>query len=368
MFTSPEYFMLALFGVLICGSIVNMDIPLKGWIGGVIGLVVAMIGMDALQGASRFDMGLTELMGGVSLVPAMIGFYAIPEVIKAFGKKGDKMEVGKAENTVESKESVVRIVFKNLRLIVQSCLIGLGVGSLPGVGEDVAAWVSYDTAKKTSKHPEEFGKGSYEGCIAPEVANNSAIGGALIPMLTLAVPGSPPAAVLLGALMIHSIRPGPMIMRDNPTFISYIAALLFLAVLALWVAGMVMAKPMSKILKVPKVYLMPIVAALSVVGAYAISNRPFDITIALVFGVLGYFFDKMKYSPAPIVLGIILGGMIDENFRRALMVSKGDPSVFITHPISAFFLVIIILTIGSQVFKSSKARKTAKAETTVSAE
>ncbi len=368
MFTSPEYFMLALFGVLICGSIVNMDIPLKGWIGGVIGLVVAMIGMDALQGASRFDMGLTELMGGVSLVPAMIGFYAIPEVIKAFGKKGDKMEVGKAENTVESKESIVRIVFKNLRLIVQSCLIGLGVGSLPGVGEDVAAWVSYDTAKKTSKHPEEFGKGSYEGCIAPEVANNSAIGGALIPMLTLAVPGSPPAAVLLGALMIHSIRPGPMIMRDNPTFISYIAALLFLAVLALWVAGMVMAKPMTKILKVPKVYLMPIVAALSVVGAYAISNRPFDITIALVFGVLGYFFDKMKYSPAPIVLGIILGGMIDENFRRALMVSKGDPSVFITHPISAFFLVIIIFTIGGQVYKSSKARKTAKAETTVSAE
>ena len=365
MFTSPEYFMLALFGVLICGSIVNMDIPLKGWIGGVLGLLIAMIGMDKLNGASRFDMGVVELMGGISLVPAMIGFYAVPEVIKAFSTVTDDLKVSKVENTTKEKESVFHIVFKNIRLIIQSCLIGLGVGALPGVGEDVAAWVSYDTAKKTSKHPEKFGKGSYEGCIAPEVANNSAIGGALIPMLTLAVPGSPPAAVLLGALMIHSIRPGPMIMRDNPTFISYIAALLFLAVLALWVAGIIMAKPMTKILKVPKEYLMPIVAALSMVGAFAISNRPFDIVIALIFGIVGYFLDKMKFSPAPIVLGIILGGMIDENFRRSLMVSRGDPMTFITHPISAIFLVIIIFTIISQIVKTKKAKKVASANETV---
>lgn len=356
MFTSPEYFMLALFGVLICGSIVNMDIPLKGWIGGVLGLLIAMIGMDKLQGASRFDFGVVELMGGISLVPAMIGFYAVPEVIKAFAKGKEDIRVGTVEDRVKIKEPIFKIVLKNIRLIIQSCLIGLGVGSLPGVGEDVAAWVSYDTAKKTSKHPEKFGTGCYEGCIAPEVANNSAIGGAMIPMLTLAVPGSPPAAVLLGALMIHSIRPGPMIMRDNPTFINYIAALLFLAVLALWVAGMLMAKPMSKILKVPKVYLMPIVAALSIVGAYAINNRAFDIVVALVFGVLGYFLDKMKYSPAPIVLGIILGGMIDENFRRSLMVSSGNPAVFITHPISLVFLLIIIFTIVRQLMKTKKTK------------
>lgn len=350
-FTSPEYFTLALFGVMICGSIVTSDIPLKGWIGGLIGLLLAQIGMDTIQGASRFDFGLNQLMSGISMVPAMIGFYAIPEVIKAFADSKEKITVNEMHDRTDERVAVIPLVYSKLRLIVQSALIGIGIGTLPGVGEDVAAWVAYGAAKKTSKEPEKFGTGSYEGAIAPEVGNNAAIGGAMIPMLTLAVPGSPPAAVLLGALMIHNIRPGPMIMRDNPTFIYYIAALLFLSVLALWVAGMLLAKPMTKILKVPKIYLMPIVAALSIVGAYAINNRAFDIVICLIFGVLGYILDKMQYSPAPIVLGIILGNMIDENFRRALVVSDGSLSIFVTRPISLVFLVIIVVTVLRMVYK-----------------
>lgn len=181
----------------------------------------------------------------------------------------------------------------------------------------------------------------------------------MIPMLTLAVPGSPPAAVLLGALMIHNIRPGPMIMRDNPTFIYYVAALLFLGVVALWIAGMILAKPMTKILKVPKIYLMPIVAALSIVGAYAINNRAFDIVVCLVFGVLGYILDKMQYSPAPIVLGIILGNMIDENFRRSLIVSDSSLSIFVTRPISLLFLVIIVFVIVRMIIKKKPAAQAA---------
>ncbi len=368
LFQSPEYCMLAIFGVLICGSIVTTDIPLKGWIGGVLGLMLAMIGRDVIQGAPRFTFGSNEWAAGISMVPAMIGFYAVPEVIKAFSKMGqEEVKVGTAKDVVKVKVPIWGTVFQNLRLVVQSALIGLGVGSLPGVGEDVAAWVSYDAARKTSKTPEKFGTGCYEGAIAPEVANNSAIGGALIPMLTLAVPGSPPAAVLLGALMIHNIIPGPMIMTDNPPFISYISALLFLAVLALWVAGLILAKPMTQILKVPTQFLMPIVGALSIVGAYAISNRPFDIVIALIFGVLGYFLDKMHYSPAPIVLGLILGGMIDENFRRALIVSKGDPSTFFSfseHPISLLFFVIIVITILSQAIPRKKKAAVATTGTT----
>lgn len=326
MFTSPEYFMLALFGVMICGSIVSDDIPLKGWIGGMLGLLAACIGMDKLMGASRFDFGVTDLMSGISMVPAMIGFYAIPEVIKAFCKdeKVEVQKIGKGKGL-----NPFKVAFANLRVIIQSALLGVGIGALPGVGEDVAAWVAYDTARKTSKRPDTFGTGCYEGIIAPEVANNSAIGGATIPMLTLAVPGSPPAAVLLGALMVHNIQPGPMIMRDNPTFIFHIAALILMATVALWVVGMMIAKPMTKILKAPTVYLMPVVAALSVIGAYALNIKFFDITIALVFGVVGYILDKMHYCPAPIVLGLILGGMIDENFRRALTVSGGSFSVFI---------------------------------------
>lgn len=354
MFTSPEYFMLALFGVLICGSIVSNDIPLKGWIGGMLGLLAACIGMDKLMGASRFDFGITDLMSGISMVPAMIGFYAIPEVIKAFCKD-DTVEV--QELGSHERVNSFKIAFGHMRVIIQSALLGVGIGALPGVGEDVAAWVSYDTARKTSKHPEQFGTGCFEGIIAPEVANNSAIGGATIPMLTLAVPGSPPAAVLLGALMVHNIQPGPMIMRDNPTFIYHIAALILFAVAALWIVGMIIAKPMTKILKVPTVYLMPIVAVLSVVGAYALNIKFFDITIALVFGVIGYILDKMNYSPAPIVLGLILGSMIDENFRRALTVSSGDFSIFVTRPISLVFFAVIILTVLNNVRPKKKRAK-----------
>lgn len=358
-FTSPEYFTLALFGVMICGSIVTSDIPLKGWIGGLMGLLIAQIGMDTLQGASRFDFGSNALMGGIEMVPAMIGFYAIPEVIKAFAKRDDEdMTVNELKDKSKEKISVIRLVYGKLRLVVQSALIGIGIGALPGVGEDVAAWVAYGAAKKTSKEPEKFGTGSYEGAIAPEVGNNAAIGGAMIPMLTLAVPGSPPAAVLLGALMIHNIRPGPMIMRDNPTFIYYIAVLLFISVVALWIAGIILAKPMTKILKVPKVYLMPIVAALSIVGSYAINNRASDIVVCLVFGVFGYILDKMQYSPAPIVLGIILGNMIDENFRRSLIVSDGSLSIFVTRPISLVFLAIIVITILRMIYKKKPAAQT----------
>ena len=353
-FTSPEYFTLALFGVMICGSIVTSDIPLKGWIGGLIGLLIAQIGMDTLQGASRFDFGSNALMGGIEMVPAMIGFYAIPEVIKAFAKHDtDNVTVNELKDKSKEKISVVRLVCSKLRLVIQSALIGIGIGALPGVGEDVAAWVAYGAAKKTSKEPEKFGTGSYEGAIAPEVGNNAAIGGAMIPMLTL-----------LGALMIHNIRPGPMIMRDNPTFIYYIAALLFISVVALWIAGIILAKPMTKILKVPKVYLMPIVAALSIVGAYAINNRASDIVVCLVFGVFGYILDKMQYSPAPIVLGIILGNMIDENFRRSLIVSDGSLSIFVTRPISLVFLVIIAITIIRMIYKKKPAAQATAASAT----
>ncbi|WP_164919053.1 MULTISPECIES: tripartite tricarboxylate transporter permease [Acutalibacteraceae] len=350
-FTSPEYFMLALFGVMICGSIVTDDIPLKGWLGGMLGLLIAMIGTDSMQGAPRFNFGNSDLLSGVSMVPAMIGFYSIPEIIKAFVPHKEEAEVSLARDTAQEKLNSLKVVIKHIRVVIQSSLIGVGIGALPGVGEDVAAWVSYNTAQRTSKHPEEYTHGSFEGIIAPEVGNNAAIGGALIPMLTLAVPGSPPAAVLLGALMIHNIRPGPMLMRDNPTFINYISALLFLSVLTLWIAGMFLAKPMSKILKVPKVYLMPIVGVLSIVGAYAINNRSFDILIVLIFGVFGYFLDKMRYSPAPIILGIILGNMIDSNFRRALTVSSGNPAVFFTRPIALLFFCIIVLTIAFQIRK-----------------
>jgi putative tricarboxylic transport membrane protein len=293
-FSAVEYFLLAVFGVLMCGSIVTSDLTIKGWIGGLLGLVISFIGYDVISGAPRFDFGNINLSGGISLIPAMIGFYAIPEVIKALGKiKADAAL--KAEDIAsvakEKGQAVARdpnswlVAFKHIPLIIRSSLIGVGIGALPGVGEDVAAWISYDNAKKSTKHKEQWGTGEcYEAIIAPEVANNAAIGGATIPLLTLAVPGSPPAAVLLGAFMIHNIRPGPMIMIDSPRFIFYIAALILVAVIALWVVGLLLARPMSSILKIPSVFLMPIIAVLSIVGAYALNLKRFDILVVVVFG------------------------------------------------------------------------------------
>ncbi len=355
-FQSPEFFMLAFFGVLICGSIGAKDLTIKGWIAGMIGLLLAFVRLDDIESTSRFTFGNTNLLSGISVIPAMIGFYAIPEVIKAF-TGNDKFTVNAARDKVKEKVSVLKITIKHLKTVIQSSLIGIGIGALPGVGEDVAAWVSYDTAKRTSKNKEKFGTGIYEGAIAPEVGNNAAIGGALIPMLTLAVPGSPPAAVLLGALTLHGIRPGPMIGIESPGFIGKMAALLMLSVIMLWAAGTLLANPMSKILKVPTVYLMPIVAALSVIGGFAINLSAFDLFIVFIFGVLGYLLDKMDYSPAPIVLGLILGNMIDVKFRTALITNNGSFLPFVVRPISAIFLAVILFTIVKQIMAARAASK-----------
>jgi len=355
-FHSQEFFMLALFGVLICGTVGAKDLTIKGWIAGLLGMLIAFIRIDDIEGISRFTYGKVDLLSGVSVIPAMIGFYAIPEVIKAFVRTGKYSIIGDKDHT-KKKDNAFKIIISRLRFIIQSALIGLGIGALPGVGEDVAAWVAYDTAKKTSKQKDKFGTGVYEGAIAPEVGNNAAIGGALIPMLTLAVPGSPPAAVLLGALTLHGIRPGPMINIESPGFISKLAALLFLSVIALWATGNILAKPMSKILKVPVVYLMPIVAALAVIGSYAINLSMFDLTLVFIFGVAGYFMDKMNYSPAPIVLGLILGNMIDVKFRTALITSNGDIFSFLTRPISLVIFIMIMFTIVRPFISAGKNKK-----------
>jgi putative tricarboxylic transport membrane protein len=222
------------------------------------------------------------------------------------------------------------------------------VGAIPGVGEDVAAWLSYDTARRASKNPEQFGKGSFEGIIAAECANNAAIGGALIPLLSLAIPGSPPTAVLLGALQLHGIRPGPMLTFEFPTFIPYMAALLLLASFFMRFLGLVVCQFAPKILNIPFFILMPIVAVLSIIGAYALNLNQFDLVIMFVFGIIGFIFMKLDIPAAPVVLGLILGGMADFNFRRALQSSRGNPLPFITRPISVIVLLLILFTMINQ--------------------
>lgn len=347
MFASHEYALLAVFGVTICGTLTTEGSPLKGWIAGFFGLALSCVGYEQLFSIPRFTFNNVALYSGIAFVPAMIGLFGLPNIFDNLSRNtsADSVDVSSEK---KMKISVLGMVRNNFAGIVRSGIIGTAIGAIPGVGEDVAAWLSYDTAKRSSKHPEEFGKGSFEGIIASETANNAAIGGALIPMLSLAIPGSPPSAVLLGALQLHGIRPGPMLTFDQPEFIPYMAALLLLASFMMRFSGWGICQIAPKILRVPFFILMPVVGVLSIIGAYALNVNMFDLTIMFVFGIIGYIFMKLKIPAAPIVLGLILGNMADANFRRALQASHGSFGPFVTRPLSIIVLLLIFFTIFSQ--------------------
>jgi putative tricarboxylic transport membrane protein len=234
------------------------------------------------------------------------------------------------------------------KTIVRSGLIGTLIGAIPGVGEDIAAWVSYDFAKRGSKKPEEFGQGSIEGLIASETGNNAAVAGAVIPVLSLGIPGSAPAAVLLAAMFIHGVRPGPMIMIESPDFVYKVVAMVFLATCAMFILGLSMVKYVVKVLQVPRTKLMPIIFTLCVIGSYAIQSRVFDVRVMVFFGILGFIMNEMEYPVAPMILGLILGNMLDTNFRRALVIAEGEILPFISRPICIVLITFIVLTLVSK--------------------
>ncbi|WHH61493.1 tripartite tricarboxylate transporter permease [Petroclostridium sp. X23] len=351
-FTSAEYALLAIFGVLICGSLTAQGLPLKGWIGGFIGLAASCIGFEGIFGYPRYTFDVVGLMGGVAFVPAMIGMFGIPSLLSELSNKGGAAKV--AEVSKGKGPGIFRMIKDYFPTILRSGLIGTGVGAIPGVGEDVAAWLSYDTARRTSKKSEEFGKGSYEGVIAAETANNAAIGGALIPLLSLAIPGSAPTAVLLGALWLHGIRPGPMLTFEFPNFIAEMSALLLLAALTMRIYGWIACQFAPKVVKVPTFILMPIVGVLSIIGSYALNINTFDLYVMFVFGIIGFLFEKMNYPAAPVVLGIILGPLADTNIRRTLQASGGSLAPFFTRPIALIVVCMIVYAILSQLKVTDK--------------
>ena len=226
--------------------------------------------------------------------------------------------------------------------------MGTFVGAVPGVGEDIAAWTSYDLAKKASKEADQFGKGSIEGLIASETGNNAAVAGAMIPVLSLAIPGSAPAAVLLAAMFIHGIRPGPLIMIEFPSFVYQVVAMVLLATTAMFILGLSMVRPLVKVLAIPRQKLMPVVFVLCVIGSYAIQARLFDVGVMILFGIIGYIMREMDYPIAPMVLGIILGKILDKNLIRALIISEADITFFFASPISIIIAIVTFITLFSR--------------------
>ncbi len=357
-FTSFEFFLLAFFGILISGTLTSPDLVIKGWITGFLGLFLACVGRDLLQFYPRFTFGYPQLDGGIEVVPVLIGAFGIPQIIQVLKDRFRIGETQKVQRILPEFGTVIR----NIPAIIRSALIGVGIGAVPGIGEDIAGWVSYGTAKNISKHPETFGKGELEGVLASETANNACVGGAQIPLLTLGIPGSPPAAMLLGALMLHGVTPGPMITFEHPTFIMEVAAILLLSSIAMWIVGMLLAKQVIKVLRIPTQIFMPIIGVLCIIGSYALGLNIFNLYLMLPVGIICYFLTIMGYPIAPLVIGVILGPMADENLRRALMVSQGSFMPVFTRPVSLILFLIIVWTIISQfpIFKNVKNRLMAK--------
>jgi putative tricarboxylic transport membrane protein len=343
-FTSFEFFLLAFFGILISGTLTSPDLVIKGWIAGFLGLFLACVGRDLLQFYPRFTFGIPELDSGIEVVPVLIGAFGIPQIIQVLKDRFQIGETQKFQRILPEFGTIVR----NVPRIIRSALIGVGIGSVPGIGEDIAAWVSYGTAKNTSKHPERFGKGEITAVLSTEVANNACVGGAMIPLLNLGIPGSPPAAMLLGALMLHGVTPGPMITFEHPTFIMEVAAILLLASISMWVVGMLMAKQVVKVLRIPVQLFMPIIGILCIIGSYSLGMNIWNLYLMLPVGIISYFLIEMGYPIAPLVIGVILGPMADENLRRALMVSQGSFLPVFTRPVSLVLFLVIVWTVVSQ--------------------
>ncbi|HUX14506.1 MAG TPA: tripartite tricarboxylate transporter permease [Spirochaetia bacterium] len=343
-FTSYEYFLLAFFGIIISGTLQSTDLVYKGWISGFIGLWLSTIGRDGLQFYPRFTFGFPQLDGGIDVVPVLIGAFGIPQIIQVLK---DRVIIGETQKFKRILPEFGEL-FRHIGAIARSALIGVGIGAVPGIGEDIAAWVSYGAAKNSSKHPETFGKGEPAAIISTETANNACVGGASIPLMTLGVPGSPPAAMLLGALMLHGVQPGPLIQTDHPGFIVNITAIIIISTLAMWVVGILFAKQVVKILRIPQPLFMPVIAVLSVIGSYALGQNIFNLYLMVIVGIVAYFLTEMKYPIAPLVIGVILGPMADTNLRRALMVSKGSLMPMFTRPVSLLLILVIVLTVVSQ--------------------
>ena len=343
-FQSYEFFWLALFGVMMSGSITGSD-PLKGWIMGILGLFVAQIGQDGIHAHERFAYGSTDLAGGLSLIPTLVGAFGFAEVLTVMSERASRPKV----HTVDSVIPRIRDVLQHWRTILRSGVIGVYIGILPGVGEDMAAWSSYAAAKRASKHPEEFGKGSVEGLIAAETGDNASIPGGIIPALALAIPGSAPAAVLLAAMVIHGVKPGPMLMIENPQFIYDVVTMNLFATIGILFFGLFLVRPLLLVLTIPRSVIMPIIFVLCVVGSFSIAQRLFDVWTMLGVGLCIFFLRRYGYHAAPFVLGLVLGDLLDKSLRRGLVISDGDLTPFFTRPVSAVLAVLVFVTLAMSI-------------------
>ncbi|PID81769.1 C4-dicarboxylate ABC transporter permease [bacterium DOLZORAL124_64_63] len=338
-FGPPEYFALAIFGLTIVVSLEQKNM-LKGAVSTVLGLLLMTIGLDPINGYMRFTFGRPELADGISFIPALIGLFAVGEVLLNI----ERLKPVQAGLQIFSSKMPGRKELLGLRRsIVQSSALGTVIGVVPGAGATIAAFIAYNESRRISKQPEMFGQGSLEGVAAPAAAAGGSVGGALIPLLTLGIPGSAATAVLVGALMLHGITPGPELFTGKNSYLVYgLFASLVLGNTILLVLGILGNRLWVKIIAAPKALLFPVILVIAFVGSFGVANSLFDVSVCLTFGIFGWILRRYGFPTPPMVLALILGYMAESNFRRALVM--GDASIFLTRPVSVVMLTLAFLS------------------------
>jgi putative tricarboxylic transport membrane protein len=353
-FHPADYFALAIFGLTTVGSLGGGNVA-KAMVAVLFGLIINTVGLDPISGVSRFTFGIDQLYDGFSLIPALIGLFALSVVFTAFEK-------GAFGSTIVEKVSgtfpTLRESWKTKYTIVRSSVLGTIIGIFPGAGATIASFISYNIAQRTSKEPETFGKGAMDGVAASEAANSSSVGGALIPLLALGIPGSATDAVLIGALQLHDITPGPLLFETNPEIVYGIFASLIIANAVMLLLGIYGVRFFAKVVEVPVSVLYPMILVIALIGSFAVRSSFFDVGACFAFGVIGWLFKRYGFPVAPVVLGIVLGSLLEENFRRAIMME--GPTVFLTQPLAATMLAIAGLLFLWPIYRNYRSKKAAK--------
>jgi len=351
-FSAPEYFSL-IFLALVIVSVLGGGSFVKGVIGVIIGLLIATVGLDSSSGVARFTFGNTGLKSGIDFVAVIIGLFALAEVLR---KVQEGISVQKNVENPKTKLPGLKLLNRLKRTIGQSSLLGFFIGVLPGVGATTASLVSYSMSSSFSKNSKEFGTGIPEGVAAPESANNSAAMGAIVPLLALGIPGSATTAIILGAFIMNGIQPGPLLLEQQGILVYTIIGGLLIANLSVLIFSKPFISIFSRILKIPYSIIGPMIVIFCFIGTFAVRNSILDLVVMVIAGIVGYNLSKAKFPLAPMILGLVLGTMIEEHFRRALIISDGDFSIFFTRPISAILLGLAFLSLLIPIYKWYKNR------------
>ncbi|AYY11704.1 C4-dicarboxylate ABC transporter permease [Actinobacteria bacterium YIM 96077] len=359
-FGPPEFFWLGVFALTIIAGIAG-DSILKGLAGGAMGMLIATIGLSATGGTSRYTFGFPELYGGVELVVALIGIFAMPQVFTMVRRRRQEATVGQYQRVPGAAVATVKEILRKPVNLIRSSLLGAGIGVLPGAGGPVAALVSYNEAMRWSKDRQKFGKGAVEGVVASETANNGGAGASMVPMLALGVPGSAPAAVILGALMLQGLRPGPELMERDSTLVHGFAFSILIAGIFTFVVGSLVAGQLARVVTIPVHLLAPIVFLLSVVGAFAIRSNLSDVYLMLGLGLIVYFLMNLGFHQGAIGLGVILGPIVEPALVQSISIARSSSyvEVFFTRPVSIGLIVLILLSVAWSVWSKQKERSRA---------